>query len=156
MAGIPSFPRKAALSAEKTYAGTNTRSQLRYWVNASIKRYWDFQVDEQQMMKIFFFFVRKAKAQDCKAIPRHAVRRCITNNYSPSDRRNYTQNEERVLISSKSGKASVENCSLSATPIAYTQNEEKTRRYRDLQSATTKRHFPHPQCSQAKYHQIKF
>ena len=37
-------------------------------------------------------FVRKAKTQDCKAIPRHAVRRCITNNYSPSDRRFYIQN----------------------------------------------------------------
>ena len=70
--------------------------------------------------------VRKAKAQDCKAIPRHAVRRCITNNYSPSDRRNYTQ------------------------------NGEKTRRYRDLQSATTKRHFPHLECGRAKCLQIEF
>ena len=69
----------------------------------------------------FFLFVRKANAQDCTAIPRHAVRRCITNNYSPSDRR------------------------------YYTQNGEKTRRYRNLESATTKKHFPHLQCSQAKY-----
>ena len=75
---------------------------------------------------LLFFLVRKAKAQDCKAIPRHAVRRCITNNYSPSDRR------------------------------YYTQNGEKTRRYRDLQSATTKKHFPHLLCSQAKYLQIEF
>ena len=53
------------------------------------------------------------------------MRRCITNKYSPSGRRNDTQ------------------------------NGEKTRRYRDLQSATTKKHFPHLQCSQAKYLQVQ-
>ena len=64
--------------------------------------------------------IRKAKAEDCKAIPRHAVRRCITNNYSPSDRRKNT-----------------------ASPKATERYHEKT-------------HFPHLQCSQAKYHQTKF
>ena len=39
------------------------------------------------------------------------MRQCITNNYSPSDRRNYTP------------------------------NGEKTRRYRDLKSATTKKNI---------------
>ena len=36
------------------------------------------------------------------------------------------------------------------------RNGEKTRRYRKLQSASTKIHFPHLRCSQAKYLQIKF
>ena len=39
---------------------------------------------------------------------------------------------------------------------AHRRNEAKTRRYRDLQSATKKKHFPHLQCSRAKYHQIQF
>ena len=71
-------------------------------------------------------FCTQGKAQDCKAIPRRAVRRCITNNYSPSDRRNDTQ------------------------------NGDKTRRYRNLQSATMKRHFPHLECGRAKCLQIEF
>ena len=41
MAGSPSFPRKVALSAEKRCAGTNTRSQPKSWVHASINKYWD-------------------------------------------------------------------------------------------------------------------
>ena len=75
---------------------------------------------------LFLFFCTQGKAQDCKAIPRRAVRRCITNNYSPPDRRDDTQ------------------------------NGEKTRRYRNLQSATTKRHFPHLECGRAKCLQIEF
>ena len=43
-----------------------------------------------------------------------------------------------------------------ALQTARRRNGEKTRRYRDLQSATMKRNFPHLQCSQAKYLQIKF
>ena len=31
------------------------------------------------------FFCTQGKTQDCKAIPRRAVRRCISTNYSPSD-----------------------------------------------------------------------
>ena len=43
-----------------------------------------------------------------------------------------------------------------ALQTARRRNGEKTRRYRNLQSATTKIHFSDLQCSQAKYLQITF
>ena len=39
---LPFISAKRALSAEKRYAGEDTRSQPKSWVNASIKGYWDF------------------------------------------------------------------------------------------------------------------
>ena len=76
---------------------------------------------------IFFFLYAKQKLRIAKQYQDTQCGGALQNNYSPSDRRNCTPSEQR-----------------------------KTRRYRDLQSATTKRHFPHLQCSQAKYLQIKF
>ena len=42
MAGSPSFPRKQPYQQKKRCADTDTRSQPRSWVNASITSYWDF------------------------------------------------------------------------------------------------------------------
>ena len=39
---LPIISAKRTLSAEKRYAGEDTRSQPKSWVNASIKGYWDF------------------------------------------------------------------------------------------------------------------
>ena len=54
---LPIISAKRTLSAEKRYAGEDTRSQPKSWVNALIKGYWDF--SSQRTTKDEHFFTHR-------------------------------------------------------------------------------------------------